>query len=333
MSHKILVVEDETSILQTVQAYLQRDGHIVYTAQDGPTGLKTARTLRPDLVVLDIMLPGMDGLEVLRQLRQDSDVYVLMLTARGDESDKIVGLTVGADDYLTKPFSPRELAARVKAILRRGRNADAREPALVFRRLRVDAEARQVARDGLQVDLTTIEFDLLYALAEQPGFISIDATAEATGLPDASVDLVTAGQAFHWFEAEAARAEFRRILRPGGGAALIWNGRDKSAGGFVDDYEALLAEYATQYQRVRHGSRMEKIVALFADGFEMRVFDHARVFDVRSHAVAAHAHTHTHTRDSLTHSPTDRQATRPFLSSFNLLLSKDTNPILTKQSR
>lgn len=169
MSHKILVVEDETSILQTVQAYLQRDGHIVYTAQDGPTGLKTARTLRPDLVVLDIMLPGMDGLEVLRQLRQDSDVYVLMLTARSDESDKIVGLTVGADDYLTKPFSPRELAARVKAILRRGRSADAREPALVFRRLRVDAEARQVARDGLQVDLTTIEFDLLYALARHPG--------------------------------------------------------------------------------------------------------------------------------------------------------------------
>ena len=117
------------------------------------------------------------------------------------------------------------------------------------------------------------------ALAEQPGFISIDATAEATGLPDASVDLVTAGQAFHWFEAEAARAEFRRILRPGGGAALIWNGRDRSAGGFVADYEALLAEYATQYQRVRHGSRMEKIVALFADGFEMRVFDHARQLD------------------------------------------------------
>ncbi|NUQ38215.1 MAG: response regulator transcription factor [Caldilineales bacterium] len=169
MSHKILVVEDESSILQTVQAYLQQDGHTVYTAQDGPTGLKAARALRPDLIVLDIMLPGMDGLELLRQLRQDSDVYVLMLTARSDESDKIVGLTVGADDYLTKPFSPRELAARVKAILRRGRGADDREPALVFRRLRIDAEARQAAKDGLPVDLTAIEFDLLHALARHPG--------------------------------------------------------------------------------------------------------------------------------------------------------------------
>ncbi len=117
------------------------------------------------------------------------------------------------------------------------------------------------------------------ALADQPGFISIDATAEASGLPEASIDLVTAGQAFHWFEAEAARAEFQRILRPGGHVALIWNGRDRSAGGFVADYEALLQEYAGQYQRLRHGSRMEKITTLFADGFEMRVFDHARPLD------------------------------------------------------
>jgi len=169
MSHKILVVEDESSILQTVQAYLQRDGHTVYTAEDGPAGLKAARTLRPDLIVLDIMLPGMDGLELLRQLRQDSDVYVLMLTARSDESDKIVGLTVGADDYLTKPFSPRELTARVKAILRRGRGSGPGEPVLTFHRLRIDADARQVWKDGEPVELTAIEFDLLHALARHPG--------------------------------------------------------------------------------------------------------------------------------------------------------------------
>lgn len=169
MNHKILVVEDETSILQTVQAYLQRDGHTVYTAQDGPSGLKAARTLRPDLVVLDIMLPGMDGLEVLRQLRQDSDVYVLILTARSDESDKIVGLTVGADDYLTKPFSPRELAARVKAILRRGRDAAPKGPTLRFRRLCIDVEARETRKDDQPVDLTATEFDLVHALARHPG--------------------------------------------------------------------------------------------------------------------------------------------------------------------
>ncbi len=169
MSHKILVMEDEISILQTVQAYLARDGFTVYVAQDGSSGLKAARTLRPDLIVLDIMLPGMDGLDVLRQLRQDSDVYVLILTARSDESDKIVGLTMGADDYLTKPFSPRELTARVKTILRRGRGVEVRDRALVFRRLRVDAEARQVIKDGLPVELTAIEFDLLHALARHPG--------------------------------------------------------------------------------------------------------------------------------------------------------------------
>jgi two-component system alkaline phosphatase synthesis response regulator PhoP len=148
---------------------LEREGYTVYTAADGPAGLKAARAWQPDLVVLDIMLPGLDGLEILRQLRQESNVYVLMLTARADETDKIVGLTLGADDYLTKPFSPRELAARVKAILRRGRGASAQEPALLFRRLRIDADARQVRKDDLPVDLTSTEFDLLHALTRHPG--------------------------------------------------------------------------------------------------------------------------------------------------------------------
>jgi two-component system alkaline phosphatase synthesis response regulator PhoP len=166
---KILVVDDELAIVNTVQAYLKKAGYEVYTAMDGPAALKAARAFRPDLIVLDIMLPGIDGLEVLRQLRQESDVYVLMLTAKTDETDKIVGLSVGADDYLTKPFSPRELVARVKAILRRGRGAGPGEPVLAFRRLRIDPAARQVRKDDEPVELTAIEFDLLHALARHRG--------------------------------------------------------------------------------------------------------------------------------------------------------------------
>jgi two-component system alkaline phosphatase synthesis response regulator PhoP len=167
--HTILVVDDEPTILDTVQAYLEREGYTVHTAQDGLQALKAARAYRPHLIVLDIMLPGIDGLEVLRRLRQETDVYVLMLTARADETDKIVGLTVGADDYLTKPFSPRELVARVKAILRRGRGAGPGEPALVFAGLRIDPGSRRVWRDDELVDLTPIEFDLLYTLARNQG--------------------------------------------------------------------------------------------------------------------------------------------------------------------
>ena len=120
------------------------------------------------------------------------------------------------------------------------------------------------------------------ALGHHPGFVSVDATAEATTLPDASVELITAGQAFHWFEAEAARAEFGRILRPGGAVALIWNSRDKGAGGFGPAYEALLTAFAPSYGGVPHGSRMDKIARLFAGGYEMRVFDHERPLDYDS---------------------------------------------------
>jgi two-component system, OmpR family, alkaline phosphatase synthesis response regulator PhoP len=132
MTHKILVVDDEAAILKSVRAYLEREGYTVLTAVDGPSALKEARTARPDLIVLDVMLPGMDGLEVLRRLRQESEVYVLMLTAKAEETDKVVGLMVGADDYLTKPFSPRELVARVKAILRRGRTGGTAETSANF---------------------------------------------------------------------------------------------------------------------------------------------------------------------------------------------------------
>jgi two-component system, OmpR family, alkaline phosphatase synthesis response regulator PhoP len=166
---KILVVDDEPGIVNSVQAYLEREGYTVYTAADGPSDLTAARAYVPDLVILDIMLPGMDGLEVLRRLRQDSEVYVLMLTAKTDEMDKIIGLTVGADDYLTKPFSPRELVARVKAILRRGRGVAPEESALVFRRLRIDPAARQAYKDSLPIELTAIEFNLLLILARHRG--------------------------------------------------------------------------------------------------------------------------------------------------------------------
>jgi len=166
---KILVVDDESSIVDSVRAYLEMEGYAVYTASDGSAALKAARSFRPDLVVLDIMLPGLDGIEVLRRLRQESDVYVLMLTAKAEETDKLVGLSMGADDYLTKPFSPRELVARAKAILRRGRGPNVHEAAFVFRRLRIDTDARRAWKDDQLVELTPIEFDLLLALARNRG--------------------------------------------------------------------------------------------------------------------------------------------------------------------
>lgn len=164
-------MDDEQSLLNIVTAYLRAEGYTVHTAMDGPSGLKAARTFKPDLIILDIMLPGMDGLELLQHLRRESNVYVIMLTARAEETDKVIGLSVGADDYLTKPFSARELVARVKAALRRyGQSgASVESNVLTFRRLRIDVGARQVWKDDQPVDLTAIEFDLLHVLAEYRG--------------------------------------------------------------------------------------------------------------------------------------------------------------------
>src|SRR5262245_60683159 len=170
MSHaRILLVDDEPAIVETVRAYLEAEGYAVQTAADGPEALTLARSFHPDVIVLDLMLPGLDGLEVLRRLRQASDVYVLLLTAKTHETDKVVGLTIGADEYVTTPFSPRELIARVKALLRRGRSSGAGDAALVFHRLRLDLQARRVWKDAAPVELTTLEFDLLYALARYRG--------------------------------------------------------------------------------------------------------------------------------------------------------------------
>ncbi|MCB9135260.1 MAG: response regulator transcription factor [Anaerolineales bacterium] len=166
---KILLIEDEPSIISLVTAYLRQENYEVQTASDGLTGLKIARTFRPDLLVLDIMLPQMDGLEVLTHLRRESNVYVILLTARAEETDKIVGLSLGADDYVTKPFSPRELVARIKSALRRIHTESApADPSLYFPRLRIDPASHQVWFDDQLVELTATEFQILLTLAEHP---------------------------------------------------------------------------------------------------------------------------------------------------------------------
>jgi DNA-binding response OmpR family regulator len=198
LASKILVVDDERNLVELVRGYLQAEGYQVVVAYDGLRALELARSEQPDLIVLDVMLPGLDGIEVCRRIRQFSEAYVLMLTARSEEIDKVVGLSVGADDYLTKPFSPRELVARVKAMLRRLQSsrlapvlypsyapipstlpappvstdpAGARDtPApLVFGDLVIDEDAHRVTLRGEEVRLTPREFGLLSILASHPG--------------------------------------------------------------------------------------------------------------------------------------------------------------------
>jgi two-component system, OmpR family, alkaline phosphatase synthesis response regulator PhoP len=169
---KILVVDDEPSITNLVSAYLKPEGYDVYVAADGNAGLKAVRAFKPDLIILDVMLPGMDGIEMLSRLRRESEAYVIMLTARTEELDKILGLSVGADDYMTKPFSPRELVARIKAALRRLKTAGspaAQGAVLSFEHLYLDENAHLVTIDENPIELTAIEFDLLKALAENRG--------------------------------------------------------------------------------------------------------------------------------------------------------------------
>ena len=168
MSKTILVVDDEPQIADLCRDYLVAAGYNVLTAGDGPLGLALARRERPDLVVLDLMLPGMDGLDVCRELRHESRVPIIMLTARVEESDKLVGLELGADDYLTKPFSPRELVARVRTVLRR---ASGSGPVEVIRAstLTLDRARYKVLLPDREVTLTPTEFEILATLAAQPG--------------------------------------------------------------------------------------------------------------------------------------------------------------------
>jgi len=169
---RILIVDDEAHIVELVRLYLERDGFRVESASDGAQGLRLARELRPALIILDLMLPEVDGLEVCRQVRAESDVPIVMLTARDEDIDKIVGLELGADDYLTKPFNPRELLARVKAILRRTEAAPRPEgKALHLGDVTVDPARREVTVAGQPVALRAKEFDLLQAFVEHKGLV------------------------------------------------------------------------------------------------------------------------------------------------------------------
>ncbi|MBI1379305.1 MAG: response regulator [Frankiales bacterium] len=161
-----LVVEDEDQIRQVVAAYLERDGFTVIQAADGLDAVTQAEQQQPDVIVLDLMLPGLDGVEVCRRIRTFSDTYIVMVTARTEEVDTLIGLSVGADDYMTKPFSPRELVARIRTIMRRPRNQP--QPGRRCGGLIIDPDARQVTLDGELVDLTRTEFDILDVLSANP---------------------------------------------------------------------------------------------------------------------------------------------------------------------
>jgi len=166
---KVLVVDDEPTVREVVVGYLRRDGHDVAEAGDGHTALELLESDPPDLVVLDMMLPGVNGLDILRRVRATSSIPVIMLTARAEESDRVAGLELGADDYVVKPFSPRELAARVNGVLRRtGGRPDEEPPTLSFEGLDIDPLSREVTMDDKIVEMTPKEFDVLQFLAASP---------------------------------------------------------------------------------------------------------------------------------------------------------------------
>ena len=170
MASDILVIEDDPGIARIIRLYLERDGHTVSTASDGEGGLSAARADNPDLIVLDLMLPRLDGMSVCRALREESDVPIIMATARVDEADRLAGLDLGADDYIVKPFSPRELAARVRAVLRRTSRQTHAEPDRVeYQGMTIDFNTQTVVRDGEPASLTPTEFRLLSMLVSQPG--------------------------------------------------------------------------------------------------------------------------------------------------------------------
>ncbi len=173
-SPRVLIVDDEPGIVKTLTAYLVAEAYEVNSVTNGADVLSTVRSFLPDVVILDVMLPGLNGVEVLRRLRQESSVYVLMLSARGEETDRIVGLRMGADDYVTKPFSPREVVARIATLLRRSRTSASLMPepvdnTLRFPNIAIDPDSRQVWKSNQLVELTPTEFDLLHVLAVNRG--------------------------------------------------------------------------------------------------------------------------------------------------------------------
>ncbi len=215
MASTVLIVEDDTDAVRLVGLYLRRDGHKVLSAGDGLEGLRLAREARPDLVVLDLMLPKLDGIEVCRALRRESDVPVVMVTARVEEEDKLTGLELGADDYVTKPFSPRELAARIRAVLRRtARDALQRGPAEIsYDGVTVDLHGRMAYVNGGRVALTPTEFRILVMLIKEP---------ERTFSRDQIIDTAL-GFDFDGFDrtVDAHVANIRKKIRADGGPSYI----------------------------------------------------------------------------------------------------------------
>jgi DNA-binding response OmpR family regulator len=186
---RVLLIDDDVRLHELLRDYLVQNGAHVVGAHDGRAGLDALRASGPfDVVLLDVMMPGMDGLETCRRIRQESDVPVVMLTAKGDEADRVVGLELGADDYVPKPFSPRELLARIRAVLRRARPEPGKETRIRVGELLIDTATREVFRDGARVDLTGIEFDILVALAKRPGrVVARDALLTEAGRGDVTV--------------------------------------------------------------------------------------------------------------------------------------------------
>ena len=225
MSGRVLVIEDDEGIRETLRYHLAAAGYSVLEASDGATGLRTAQTGRPDLVLLDLMLPGLSGIEVCRALRRTSRVPIVMLTARDAEVDKIVGLELGADDYVTKPFSIREVMARVHAVLRRSQEA-AEQAGLPEREtiegFTIDRAARRVILDGAEVKLTTREFDLLSYLVGHPGRVhSRDTLLSQVWGADFLGDRKTIDVHIRWLRAKfAERGPFQIVTVRGSGYRL-----------------------------------------------------------------------------------------------------------------
>jgi two-component system alkaline phosphatase synthesis response regulator PhoP len=213
----VLVVDDEETLRETIGFNLRREGLTPLLAADGPDGLRLARSEHPDVVILDVMLPGLDGLEVCRSLRAESNVPILLLSARGEEIDRVVGLEIGADDYLTKPFAMRELLARVRAMLRRANMPAAAAPSqtatpgqrtgrIVVGRLEIDVPSRRVTIDGTPVSLRPKEFDLLHYFARHPGVaLSRDALLREVWGYDFPMDTRTVDVHIRWLRQKLER--------------------------------------------------------------------------------------------------------------------------------
>jgi DNA-binding response OmpR family regulator len=165
----ILIIEDEPSLARILKSYLEREGFSILTASRGDTGYELGMTEKVDLILLDLNLPGMDGMEVARGVLKEKDIPIIMITARVEEMDKLDGLEIGADDYITKPFSPREVVARVKTVLRRVSKAKGYETQILFKDMQIDLDSHQVKKSGQIVDLTPSEFTIVQTLAEHPG--------------------------------------------------------------------------------------------------------------------------------------------------------------------